>query len=262
MAKGESSFDASKRKVKRFDNKPPTPGEYDFKVRTSKAAITVADGVGKLPYINGVQFELLDSAENEGGKNRMLYKSFFLKVSPDGDGVAAVDRGDGLVAFSKSIGVNLKLGEGAVIKKPAKDKNGKEYTALLLDPKKVAAWLKEQDGSKGSLRSKVRKDKDDPEKQYGDVAYFIESEGADEEEEDEEAEESEEIEETEEDEDTDSDDEETEEDEDEDEEVEDEEESDDEEEEDEEEDDEEEEPAPKKKAKPAAKKGKAKKGKK
>ena len=259
MAKGESSFDASKRKVKRFDNKPPTPGEYDFKVRTSKAAITVADGVGKLPYINGVQFELLDSAENEGGKNRVLYKSFFLKVSPDADGVAAVDRGDGLVAFSKSIGVNLKLGEGAVIKKPAKDKNGKEYTALLLDPKKVAAWLKEQDGSKGSLRSKVRKDKDDPEKQYGDVAYFIESEGADEEDEETE-EESEETEETEEDEDTDSDDEETEEDEDEDEEVEDEEESDDEEEEDD--DEEEEEPAPKKKAKPAAKKGKGKKGKK
>jgi len=196
MAKGEMSFDASKRQVKKFVNTPLTPGEYDFKFRSGKAAITVADGVGKVPYINGCQFELMDSASTEGGKNRLIYKSFFLRVSPDADGVAAVDRGDGLVAFSKAIGVNLKLGEGSIVKKAAKDKKGKDVTVLMLDPKKVVAWLKEQDGSKGSLRAKNRKDQNDPDVKWPDVDYFIEAEGmADEDEElEDETEESEESE--------------------------------------------------------------------
>lgn len=190
MAKGEMGFDASKRKVRRFDNSPPPAGEYDFKFRSSKATISVADGVGKLPFINGCQLELMDSASTEGGKNRIIYHSFFLGTTPPPGGeTAAVDGGDGIVAFSKAIGVNLKLGPGAVIKKAAKNKKGVDYTALILDPKKVVAWLKEQDGSKGTVRTKTRPDRNDPEVKYGAVNYFIEAEEGSEEEEDEELEE-------------------------------------------------------------------------
>ena len=184
MAKGEKTFSTEGRSVKKFEFTPPTPGDYDFKLRTSKVAVARADGANKVPYINGVVLELLNSAKSEGGKNMQVYHSMFLRIDPDKDGVAAVDRGDGLVAFAKSLGV--KMSNFPLITCKRGLQNGDVVDATIVSPQRVADWLKGLDGAVGRCRTKVRIGTGASEgKKFGAVDYFIESEESDEVEEDE-----------------------------------------------------------------------------
>jgi len=182
MAKGEKNFSSEGQKIVRYESTPPPVGDYSFKVRASKVTVAKADGPNKVPYINGMVLELLNTANKEGGKNRTLYHSLFLRTDPDADGYAAVNRGDGLVAFSKSIGMKFNL---PVIPAKRQDKEGNVLDCVILSPQRVAEWLKGLDGAVGKLRSKVQADYKDATKKYGKVDYFIEAEAEEDEDEDE-----------------------------------------------------------------------------
>lgn len=183
MAKGEKNFSSDGQKIVRYESTPPPVADYSFKVRASKVTVAKADGPNKVPYINGLVLELLNTANKEGGKNRTLYHSLFLRTDPDADGHAAVNRGDGLVAFSRSIGMKFDL---PVIPSKRQNKEGDVVECAILSPQRVADWLKGLDGAVGKVHTKTRPDKNDPSKKYGAVDYFIEGEvEADEEDEDE-----------------------------------------------------------------------------
>lgn len=184
MAKGEKNFSSEGKKVVKFENTPPPIADYDFKFRASKVAVAKAEGPNKVPYINGSTFELLNTANKEGGKNRTLRARFFLRTDPNEvGGPSAVLRGDGLVAFSKSVGVKFDL---PVIPAKREDKDHNVVDCEILSPQRVAEWLKGLDGAVGKLHSKVEPDNRNPNVKWGAVDYFIEAEvEADEEEDDE-----------------------------------------------------------------------------
>ena len=184
MAKGEMTYSSSDRKVSKFESNPPAPGDYDFKLRTSKLGVSVADGVGKVPYLSGIMLELLNTKTSEGGKNRVIFHRLFLRLDPAKDGVASVDRGDGLTALLKATGLTLK-GVTATKMQRATD-DGQMVDCVVLDPQKVALFLKANDGAGGQVHTKVTTWQD---KKRGEVDYFIEASGEEEEEEDEESEE-------------------------------------------------------------------------
>lgn len=237
MAKGESKFDSSAEKTHKYENKPLPVQDYEFKL-LSGPEIKVAQGVGKLPYINA-QLELLNTAEKKGGKNRKIYHRFFLNTSPGKDGVKGTNRQDGIVAFAQAIGKKLVCNTEPAVK--VDDKGNKE-NVVILTADSVKQWLGGMAGAMGKLKSKNEKDQRNPDQSWPKVDFFhaaAESSDEDEEEElDEEVEEADE-------EDEESDEEEADEDEDEDESEEDEDE--DSEDEDEDEDEEEEAPKPAKK---------------
>lgn len=200
MAKGEKNFSSDGKKVHRFEFTPPPIADYSFKLRTSKVVVAKADGPNKVPYINGMVFELLNTAAKEGEKNRTIQHRAFLRTDPNGEYPAAVLQQDGLVALSKSVGVKFDL---PVIPAKRENKDHQIVDCEILSPQRVAEWLKGLDGAVGKLRTKLEPDQNDPAKKWGKVDYFIEAEVEAEEEEDEDEDEDE----TEEDSDDDSDDE-------------------------------------------------------
>ena len=104
MTTGERTWSSNGREVKKFENKPITPGEYDLKMGGDWVQ-KVAEGTGKLPYLNG-SVEVLGTAATEGGKNRKVYHRLFLSLKPGGDGVVMPDRGNQLNGLAKGLGVD------------------------------------------------------------------------------------------------------------------------------------------------------------
>ena len=167
MATGETTFSTQGRQVVKFESKPlPTNVDYDFKLNDDWE-IRTAEGVGKLPYLNG-SLEMLNTASKEGGKNRKTFHKFFLDLSPGSDGVSMVDRGHGLVAFCRSTGDDLNVG---VVTKP---KGEEQKMVQCLAPKATLAWLKAHAGCTGKLRLKVETDRNGVPRNV--VDYFIEGE--------------------------------------------------------------------------------------
>jgi hypothetical protein len=175
MATGERSFTTAGRKVSKFESTPITPGEYELKPNFSKWEIKVSEEGSKLPYLNG-PMTVLGSAEKEGQKDRQVYCRFFLNTELGNDGVAGTDRGDGIVAFCSSAGVELKVGLVRKMRGEKLDKEGnvvKPAAAVdVLNPQQALAWLKSQDGVVVRARIKNRKWND---RVFSDVDYFIES---------------------------------------------------------------------------------------
>jgi hypothetical protein len=184
MAQGQRTFSSADRTVKQANFTPPIPADYDALMRFNDWKISVAEGVGKLPRVNG-PIELLDTAANENAKNKTVYHDFFLDLSESPkDGVAMVDRGGGIVQFCQCNGLRLE-GVGIETKqKMLKDSAGQETGELteadILNPQEVLAFLKEHDGMVVRLRTKIETSmggKYAGEK-IGKVAYFIETEQA------------------------------------------------------------------------------------
>lgn len=270
MAKGEKQFDSSKVQVKKFDNTPLPVQNWKGKL-IGPTEVKKAN-TSKLPAVLS-KIEVLKSASRKGGKNRTIPVRFHLTLTPGADGVAMIERGDGIAAFGKATGKTLKCG---VIGATKVSDDGTETKVKVLDPNVVLKFVKNAEGKVFDFKSKNEAGTDASGKKDGSswpkVDFFIEEGegGGGEEEEDLDGEEEEEADEEEgEDEETDSDEEESddEESDEEDEDAEDDEDSDDDDEEDEDEDedesedsedeDEDEEDEDEEEEKPAKKKGKA-----
>lgn len=170
MATGESTFSSAGRTVKKFESKPlPIDVPYDFKVNSDWEK-RCRDGAGNLPYLNG-SFELLNTASAEGGKNRRVYAMLFLNMTPDKDGVVSVDRGNGLVALSQALGVELS-GIKMIPKTKGEGEDAKEV--MILSPNAVLEWLKSLDGATGKLM--LKNEKDDKGNVRNKVDFFIAAE--------------------------------------------------------------------------------------
>lgn len=168
MAQGETTFSTEGRKTVKFVSTPlPTNVDYNFKLN-GDAEIRQADGVGKLPRI-AVSMDMLGTATKDGGKDRKVFVDFHLNLAPGKDGVAMVDRGNGIVAFAKSIGDVMA---GITIKDAVYGEE--EKPVQILSPKGVLAWLKAHEGATGQVRLRLEKDLNG--EQRNRVAYFIEQE--------------------------------------------------------------------------------------
>ncbi len=184
MAKstGEKSFNASDRTVKKFNNTPLTPTKYEGKLLPG-LELKKAAGAGKLPYIFGM-VEILNTGK-DGGKNRKMTKMFFLNTSPDADGIAGVDRGDGIVAYSKAVGANLKCGVIEAMKEVKGSTTGELTKVWILDPNAALKYLEGTAGTIHSFQTKNEAAQDGT--KWPKVDFYIEAEeeSGDEEDEDE-----------------------------------------------------------------------------
>ncbi len=174
MAKGETTFDASKQQVKKYESTPLPIKEYEGKLLPG-LQLKKAAGAGKLPYVFGM-IECLNSAVSEGGKNRKISKMFFLNTSPDKDGVAGVNRQDGIVAYSKAVGANLKC--GTVSAQKAIGDTGEMVGVRILDPNQALRYLEGTAGQLFSFKSKLQPDQNGV--KWGAIDFFIEADGGDE----------------------------------------------------------------------------------
>jgi hypothetical protein len=170
MATGERKFSTAGREVKKYNFKPLTPGDWDLKVDASQAAIGKKNEPGKFPYINGIRFEALDSAD-EGGKNKLVFHMLFTSLKPGKDGSAMVDRQDQVVALAKALGEDSP--DLPIITMP--DENGVKQD--VIEPKALLAWLKSHNGKIIKAHTKIQKG-DGTYEPRSVVAYFIEAEGA------------------------------------------------------------------------------------
>lgn len=178
MAKGEKKFSTSGRESRRFTSEPFPAGTYDLKVLANKFSIAMPkpkldqktkEEIPGFAYIKGA-FEALDTAE-AGGRNRLVFHMFFLKLEPGSDGSLMVDRADQLVGFARALGLEIEASESK--------QNGKP----VINAQEVLKWIQGQDGAIVSARVKIQKgdtNKDTGEK-YSDknvVEYFIEADDA------------------------------------------------------------------------------------
>jgi len=165
MATGERTWSTQGKEAKKFEGfKPIPPGEYELKLNNDWAQ-KVADGEGKVPYLNG-SFTALNTGD--GGKDRKIFVMFFLDLTPGKDGTAMCERANGLLGFAKALGTNLNV--------PVVTMNGKE----LLSPAAVKKFLASNDGS--TVRASVKIEKGTG--GYADknrIEFFVESEQQDEE---------------------------------------------------------------------------------
>jgi len=126
-----------------------------------------------LPWISGLQFELVGSAPNENAKNQRIYHSRCLRVSPNDGGYIAVDGADAIKGLMVGLGIPDEERPQFSIKNQG-TLSGKSFP--ILNPDEVKAWLIEQDGKAVKLINKVRKDQNDPTKEFAVVERFIPAE--------------------------------------------------------------------------------------
>lgn len=164
MATGEKKFSTSGREVVKFQNTPIAVGDYELKLIADTVKIGKRPEPGKFPYVQ-IAFEALDTAAEEGQKNRRVYHMFFLSTKPAKNGMIMVDRADQVVGFCKGLGE-----EAAFPMVPMLGEDKREYD--VIHPKAIEKFLKERDGVIVKAHIKIRKDKE-----YGDknvIDYFEE----------------------------------------------------------------------------------------
>lgn len=170
MAKGESNWTTKGKTAKRFSFTPVPAGDHEGKLDTSTASVAMAAGEGKFPYIK-IRIEILNSAEAEGQKNRLVFHNLFCSMKEAKNGDLMPERADQLLGLAKALGEDF---EPPYIQMP--DENGNDVD--VLDPKVVLQWLREQDGKLIKLTTKIdHKDKNYDPKAV--VKYFHETEQAD-----------------------------------------------------------------------------------
>lgn len=175
MATGEKTFSSEGRQVHVFKSTPFKQGDYDMKLMND-AETRTKPGEGNLPYIN-VSFEAQGTAEKEGQKNRRVFHRFFLDTTPSSkDGVAMVDRGNGIVAFAAAASQPLSV--SLVARKKGVGEDAQEVD--ILGPKGTVAYLKALEGTIVRAHVKVVAGTEaDPERgtqgypAKNEVAYFI-----------------------------------------------------------------------------------------
>ena len=162
---GETTYSTQGRTPQKFVFEPVPSKDWEARIVASKFEVRAKQEPGSIPYINGA-FEILGSAMTEGGKNRYIFKMFFLSLKPGKDGNVSPDRADGVLGLARALGVD---GNFEVLEKA--DKDG--MTVKYLDPRSVLEWIKSQDGAIVKLHSKIATFKDE---RKAEVDYFIAAE--------------------------------------------------------------------------------------
>ncbi len=180
MATGDRTFTTEGRKVQRGKSTPLPAGDWEGKVIGSRTEVRTGEESG-MPYV-AVTVEALNSATQEGGKNRWVFHNLFLTISEytskKGKRVGPlVDTSNGITALAKSMGETLNLGPNSI--KTITDNYGNELE--YVDPLAVKRWLAERDGQVFRFHSKIEVAK--PDSGYDDksvISYFVEAEGQEE----------------------------------------------------------------------------------
>lgn len=157
MAKGEgSTYSSAGKKVVAFDFKPLPAGDYDLLLQSNGLEVRRSQekGPDAIPYIS-CRFEAQGTAQKEGGKNRLVFHSFFLSLKPGSDGVIMPERGGGIVQFLRANGQEL---EGIDVKTVEKeDGTSEDY----LDAEAVLELLQDMTDSvtKGHVAVEAGRDR-------------------------------------------------------------------------------------------------------
>lgn len=164
MATGERTWSTAGKEAKKFEGfKPIPPGEYDLKISADWVQ-KVAEGEGKVPYLNG-SFTALGSGN--GGKDRKVFAMFMLDLTPGKDGIAMPERANGLLGLAKGLGTNLDV--------PVVTMNGRE----LLSPAHVKKFLNGNDGAVVRASVKIEKGTGGYEDKNR-IEFFVEAEAQEE----------------------------------------------------------------------------------
>jgi hypothetical protein len=150
---GEKTFSTAGREVKTVTFKPITPGNYTLKLG-SDVSIAKADKPDAVPYIN-LSFEVLETAESEGGKNKRVFHRLFIGMKPGKDGVLNMDRENQLTALAAALGTQVEGVE--IVSRDAQNEDGDSVTIEYLNPKQIVEFIKSFAGSEVKGRIKTEK---------------------------------------------------------------------------------------------------------
>lgn len=175
MASGEKTFSTANRTTYRYETKPLEPGDYSLKVLGNTAGIKKKPEPGKFPYVE-VGFEVMGTANTEGGKNRKMFHKFFTSTKVSKDGRSMQDKADQIVAYAQAVGETFNAGVITMA-----DEKGNPVDCI--NPQQLKAWLMNLDGTIVQAHTKIeRGGKGNDGRVYNDKAvidYFIASELAD-----------------------------------------------------------------------------------
>lgn len=161
---GEKNFSTEGREAKKQTFEPCAAQDWDVILHSTAASVGKKEGGA--PYVKGCYFEALGSQSYEGGPNKRIYSMFFTSLKPGSDGVIMPDRANQIVGLARALGTELTIGTTEVVM-------AGDVVQECLDARQLAQWLKDNDGAKLSLHSKIERSKE-----YGDksvVDYFIET---------------------------------------------------------------------------------------
>lgn len=199
MAKGEM-FLSGKVQKKKFSNEPIPAADYDLKILGDTAEIRTAEVTKErpnpVPYVS-FALEAMGSAKEEGQRNRRVYHSLFLNMTPRKDGSLSPQMADQVKGLADALGDQLKASIITV--------NG----VKCISAKEVKQWIENHTGEVVRGHVKIQRGTSEYPDPKNVIAEFFEKDDASEESEEEESEdeETEETDEAEEDSDDDSDDE-------------------------------------------------------
>ena len=171
-ATGEKQWTSAGKTPQKFQFTPAPPKDWEAVILGANFEIAVANKPGAIPYIKG-RLELLNSSETEGGKNKLLFPTFFLSLKPGKDGITSPDRASGVLGVARALGeqVDFPISE-------RQDEDGQ--TIEMLDPRSVLQWFKDHTGMTIKLHSRVSPVKGADGKPTGEkraeVDYYIEAE--------------------------------------------------------------------------------------
>lgn len=174
---GVKAWSSDKGEVTKMSFSPLPAGDYKLKVKRGWE-IRKSDNANssQLRYANG-SFEVLDSAQKEGGKNRKVFHSFYVDLTPGSDGVVMPDRSGQLKDFARAVGQTISPPIIEQLKNNPKD--GSKKKVQTLSPKAIVEFMNNLDGEVVEAHIKVEKDQNgNPQNR---VEFFVEAEGSDEE---------------------------------------------------------------------------------
>lgn len=145
MATAQKRFTSGDRTVTKFDRTPIATGDYDLKLMGRSAEIRKAQGPGKLPYVN-VPFEALETAKEEGGKNRWVYQKFWINTEANASGGAPVDNAGQILGLADAIGERESLDAFRIITLKRQPKKGPLEDCDCLNPHDLKKWFVDHDG--------------------------------------------------------------------------------------------------------------------
>ncbi len=143
-ATGTKTFSTAGRTVAKNTIQPIPPGEYTLSIRADDISVEQSDKKpDAVPYVK-YSLEAHGTATTEGGKNRRVFASLFLSLTPGKDGVVNIDRPSGLVALCKALGTELEGVEEA--ERTVQMPDGSEKVLKFLNPQQVAEFLRNSAG--------------------------------------------------------------------------------------------------------------------
>jgi hypothetical protein len=173
---GEKRFSTDDHQPVRFERTPIPQGDYTGRLVMAKAAVGKKPEPGKQPYVKSVMFEVLDTANTEGGKNRTIYHTLFTSLKSYKNGFKLVKKADQIVGLAKALGQTYEATKFVTIT----DEDGSTFDCL--DPNELKSWLDQYDGAvvrfhiSHEATGKVVNGQKEMQHR---IEYFVESENAD-----------------------------------------------------------------------------------